>query len=107
MADIPTEPVQSEHPCHSSGSDTDQGEHHDGNCCCGDTINLLTPNISAEAIGSKNLSFQKHPIGHFYSLPNPFETWAQFELIRGSPPTIPQLSVSTSTFLAVIQRWLI
>ena len=49
MAEQQDDPVQSEHPCHSSNKTTDQGEHNDGNCCCSDSLNLLTPNISAEA----------------------------------------------------------
>ena len=110
MADVPTEPVKSEHPCHSSHSDhsdTDKRSHNNGNCCCSDSLNLLTPNIAAEAIGASSYSLQKQWIGLFYSLSNPFENWNQLELIRGSPPTSIKLVTPLSTFLAVIQRWLI
>ena len=107
MADIPVEPIKSEHPCHSSDTDSDQEKHSDGNCCCSDTLNLLTPSLSAEAIGAKNFSVQKQPLATSHSSLNPVENWTQFKLIRGSPPTTDEIFLSTSTFLAVIQRWLI
>ena len=105
MAEETSKP-KDKHPCHSSQNESHDNKHKD--CCCTDGIYAEASELKVKPVALKQTdSFKQNKvlINAFSSL---FSEWHKsIALIRGSPPTSNFFSLSSKTFLARIQRWLI
>ena len=101
-------PVEKQPPCHSSSdqSNTDSPEHK--NCCCDGSDYSLVSEVGVTTLKTTEVTPEESTFYITYVFARFLNQWfASSDSIRGSPPTHDILTISSSTFLALFQRWLI
>lgn len=110
MAVDESQPVENEHPCHSTSDQSNKSEDQQhNNCCCEDSgCSVFISDASSVLykadgnISSKNTPFRTVLSSSLFN-----QQVNTIALIRGSPPTTRSIYPSSKTFQAFLQRWLI